>query len=98
MVDPLADLPDHAGDVAALDPRERYGTPPPGEGVGTTGEAVGALPGPEVGVVHRGRADLDEDLAAARDGLLDLAYLEGFGTAERRQDRCLHHANSFTGL
>src|SRR5919109_5581724 len=60
-----ADRHYEARDVAALYSRETDRAAPAGPGVGLAWKPVGALAGPDVGVVDRGCADADQYLARA---------------------------------
>src|SRR5690606_31062053 len=71
-IDGFAGFDDDTSDVAALDAGEFELAPPTGRCRGVVGQSVSALPGPEVGVVHRCCADSDQRLAATGGGHADV--------------------------
>ena len=84
---------DLAGDVAALDAGEVDGAPPARAGLGgLRAAAVGALAGPQVGVVEAGGAHPHQHLAGARLGGRNVPLLDGLGTAVPGQHCCAHRA------
>ncbi|NYH50414.1 hypothetical protein HNR06_000003 [Nocardiopsis arvandica] len=67
-VDARADLGDHTADVTTQHARKTDGSTPTGPCVGITGQAVGPLSRPDVGVVHRRCQNPDQRLAGVRRG------------------------------
>lgn len=67
---------DPAGYVGALDAREVDRAPPARQRLGVVRTPVGAFPGPQVGVVQRHRAHIDQHLAGLRGGDGDLCEFE----------------------
>ncbi|WAC66903.1 hypothetical protein OVA14_03785 [Agrococcus sp. SL85] len=78
VVDALADRDDDAGGVCTLDARQIHRALPAGAG---SGKAVGALAGPDVGVVERRRAHAHEHLARAGRRHGHLGELEHLGAS-----------------